>query len=458
LLTLVAFLVVGIPALACSCGRSAPSACPDAKEAGASFVGTVTDIENPADDRRGADQSGTSRYHFRVDEAISGIGDKEVDVYSGRGGGDCSYHFQLGQTYFVTPYGNEGKLFATVCSDTQPVSYATALLSELRAKRDGQPVASLYGLLQRTQQPYAWTITDGYDRPLPGVTVELHGTANTLSTQTDKDGIYRFCGVPADTYHFEAKLPPNLELAQTILSDPPPPITLPDHACYQEDLDALPTGRIRGRLIGPGGSPLKNGDVALFREDRYKESEMGWWEFQDEEKGHFEFSHVSPGKYIIVFNNSNRLDPVIPYHRTFYPGSPDLKSAIVITLEEGQEILDADIHVAAGQPTRLLKVRVHWTENPVPEDVMVTSEGSDGNQGFGKKLSPGLFEFTLLRGVRYTVYAEQDCGLRWDGSIGRPVGNRESERVEVEGSDERTSEVSVSLKDGTCHPYHTDRQ
>lgn len=43
-------------------------------------------------------------------------------------------------------------------------------------------------------------------------------------------------------------------------------------------------------------SRYKNADVALFRADRYKAEDMGWWEYQDEDKGHFEFNHVSPGK------------------------------------------------------------------------------------------------------------------------------------------------------------------
>src|SRR5260370_37655555 len=75
-----------------SCGRAGPAACPDFKDSGLGFVGTVINIDNPADVRRGADQSGLSRYRFRVDENLNGFEVKEVDVYSGRGGADCSYH------------------------------------------------------------------------------------------------------------------------------------------------------------------------------------------------------------------------------------------------------------------------------------------------------------------------------------------------------------------------------
>jgi hypothetical protein len=52
------------------------------KATGSGFVGCVIEIENPADERRVADQSGLSRYRFRVDENISGFDEKEVDAYS----------------------------------------------------------------------------------------------------------------------------------------------------------------------------------------------------------------------------------------------------------------------------------------------------------------------------------------------------------------------------------------
>lgn len=283
--------------------------------------------------------------------------------------------------------------------------------------------------------------------------MELHGENHLLSTQTDQNGVYRFYEVPADKYHFAAAQPPNLELAQTILSDPLPPIAIPDHACYQEDIDALPTGRIRGRVIGPDGMPLENADVALFRKDRYKETDMGWWEFQDAEKGYFEFDHVTPGTYVVVFHNSNRADPDIPYSRSFYPGRPDLETALPITVEEGQQILDADIHVISGPPTRLLTVRVNWSESPTPDDVYVTARANAGDNPLAKKLSPGVYQLTLFRGVLYTIFAEQDCGLRWEGNTGIPIGGRESGRIEINGSDNRTAEITLSLKDKTCKPY-----
>lgn len=441
------------PAEACSCAELGPAKCPNLKELDRIFVGKVLDIENPPDERPGADQRGVSRYLFQVLENINGANEAKLDVYSGRGGADCSYHFRLGETYIVFPSTVEGKLFATICTDTRPLTNGDPLLSELRARRDGKAFASIFGVLWRTQQPYELTLYDDFDKPLAGVMVELRADDRIFTTQTDQHGVYRFYGTPAGIYRFVAVLPANLVLAQTILREPLPPVAIPDNACYEHALEALPTGRIRGRVLGADGAPIKYADVELFRSDRYTDEARGWWEFQDKDDGYFEFYHVAPGTYIIVFHNSNNADPDIPYRRTFYPGSPDLKSALTVTVADGQEFLNADIHAIGYMPTRQLIVRVHWTESPVPEDVYVFAKSSEGGMPIAERIAPGVYQFTLFHGVRYTIYASQDCGRRWEGNTSFPIGIRETEQVTVDGSDSRTPEVSLSLIDKTCRPY-----
>jgi hypothetical protein len=230
--------------LACSCTVEADAAgtCRDLKVPGPSFVGTVVDIENPADERRGADQSGLSRYRFRVDENISGFEEKEVDVYSGRGGADCSYHFRMGESYFVVPYkvtsssayqAKPGQLMVNICTGTQPAASASDLLAELRARRRG---AVVEGILRTKEQP------NDYNHKMPDVTVELRGKDIALSTQTDGDGMYRFTGIPSGTYQLAAKLPPDFPRLESVPSDALPTIKISDQSCYVKDIYAVPAG------------------------------------------------------------------------------------------------------------------------------------------------------------------------------------------------------------------------
>ena len=349
-------------AQACSCSVAMPGTCGDIKALGPSFVGTVVDIENPPDERRGADQSGLSRYRFRIDENISGFEEKEVDIYSGRGGGDCSYHFEVGTSYLVTPSSDHqtGKLMAYICGATQPTSSAAALIEELRARRDSKTFPSIEGALQTRQQPHDSTFYAYYNRPLPDIPVELRSENHTYSTQTDKNGIYRFDGIPPGIYHFAAKLPPNFVLEETSPTDPLPSISLAaTEPCYKKDLHALPTARVRGQVLDPYGSPLRTVDVELFRRERYKDSLDDWWTVQSDGEGYFEFDHVTPGLYLIVFNNPNRTDPNLPYNRTFYPSAADFDSAVPVKIGKDeqfdgeQEVLNADIRVIASTNSRL---------------------------------------------------------------------------------------------------------
>src|ERR1700730_13466813 len=163
---------------ACSCLKiPRPSNCADLKPIGPSFVGTVIEIENPPDERRGADESGLSRYRFRIDEDISGFEEKEVDVYSRRGGADCSYHFLMGESYFVTPFRRNEfvvpylmevpseKLMAGICTETQPTASATTLLKSLRARKRREAI--VLGVLRTEPGP------DDFDHRIPDATVEL---------------------------------------------------------------------------------------------------------------------------------------------------------------------------------------------------------------------------------------------------------------------------------------------
>jgi hypothetical protein len=440
--------ILASPAFACTCSEAAPSKCLSFNQVGLMFVGTVLSIENPPDETQGTFQGGESRYHFRVDENINGMKAKEVDVFSGRGGGDCSVHFQQGETYLVDlgQSNPKEKLVAVICSKTQEAKFAGPFLAELRARRDGKPHASLYGTLRRTQQPEDFTMYEGFDQPLAETQVYLTGGAKKWSTRTDSQGAYRFYNLPAGTYTFSADLPAHLELAQTILDDPLPPITVPPDACLENDLDALPTSRIHGRVLGPDGLPIKNVDVQLFRFDQYHEHERGWWNFQDD-KGYFDFLHVTPGTYLIVVRNSGLPDPLIPYPRTFYPGTTDLNSAVPMAVGEGQQILDADIHVTPSEATRVIKIHVNWMNGPLPEHAKVHLEGSNGDPIYPQAGPDGVFQATIFRSGKYKIDAEQICDKG---------GERIAGPVFVDGSDLQTTEVTLTLLNGSCVPPEPD--
>ena len=433
---------------ACSCSGPQPVACPGLGGSGFIFVGTVVGIENPPppDSDRLASRSGVSRYTFRVDETITPSKDSEVVVNSGRGGADCSWHFLQGKQYLVYAYGAERDgLHTNICSPTRSIEHATAILPQLRAMRDGQPVANLFGTLRRVQQPYTSIQLEDFDQPLGEAKVRLVSKARRLETTTDEQGVFAFYDVPGDEYRFSADVPASFELAQTILSEPLPPVKLAARACFEHDLEALPTGRIRGRVVGPDGRTVPNVSVELYRAELYKDGQPGWWEFQGDEG--FEFQHVAEGDYVVVFNRMDRLDPGAPYPRTFYRNSPDFVRADRIHLSPGESLSEVRIEVSGGRQTRELRVRVAGSK---PDTIVfVSAKGTEGDSPFAKEIEPGLYLIPLLLEARYTISAREYCGSVCKDNVCRGASAR-TPNVVVDGADSHTYEIVLTFARDAC--------
>ena len=404
------------------------------------FVGTVLDIENPATGKID-DQTGVSRYRFRIDEAISGIDKSEVDVYSGRGGGDCSYHFRAGQQYIVFPSINGTKLWAHTCSDTKEAAFASALLPQLRAMRDAKRVASLYGVVYEIQRPSDGGASGTDYRFLANVRVLVRSKGRQFDAITDATGAYAFYGLPAGTYSFSAVLPPHRVLGDYSMDEPPKPLVLPVGACYENDLDVLPTGTIRGQVLGPDGKRLACATVELLSANESDRRSQGLFEIQCNQD-YFEFKNISAGDYILVYNRWNKVDPKIPFARSFFPGSPDQSHTTIIHLKDGEQLLRRNIHVAAVRPTREIRAKFVAERGNLPIMNSVEAKSDDGSQPGTEPFSTGA--------LRMFLFGDQDYELRGHGlcNWGGPVVYSDSQRLLA--SDTARREIVFTYTGNPC--------
>lgn len=403
-LTVFAMALLSNLSLACTCSDVTSRSCNLLSDRqGVVFVGTVIAVENPP--KEGDNSGGTARYSFRVDERFSGDIGPEVEIFSGRGGADCSVWFETGVQYVVFPYRNEdNKLWAYVCSDTQRTEDAGPLLTQLRAMRDGKPVARAYGTLRQTQQPYDGTTQDGFDKPLGNTVLHFSSSKKSVTVKTASDGTFAIHDLTPGKYKITAELSSGLVLAQTILDDPLPPLEIDASSCVHTDIEALPTARIRGQLIGDG-RPRWGAAVELFSVDRYTPRQRGWWEFVDEKKKYFEFNHVAPGEYILVFNDQDRLDTDVPFPRTFFRNAPDLTRAEHITVAPGAQLLNEDIELTGGAPTRRLRIHVTFEGGGEPANSYLSVHASKGEQAFPSAIENNLYELNVLFDSKYTINA-----------------------------------------------------
>jgi hypothetical protein len=433
------FFAVPIAASACTCSNAPPGKCPGLQADDVVFLGTVAGAETlappllPSDASAAANTGSTVvvRYHFQINERFAGADTTEIDVFSGGDDGDCAFRFKKGEQYIVfTNKSEDGRLFATICSGTRPASEGRALIPQLRAMRNGQRVASVFGVLRRSDPPLL-APSDDPDDPLPHIKLKLRSKDDRFATSTGPDGVYTFYNVHAGEYIYTADLPARFEFTQKTLHGGLPPFRIPNGACFEYNVNALPTGKIRGSVLGPDKKSLPLASVELYRADRYEDTQPGLWGFQGL-KGVFEFDHIGPGEYILVFNRLNRVDPNSPYPRSFYPGTPERNEAKFIKLKDGQQLLKADVHVKDGYPTRPLRVQLKWLNGRPPGEVTVMAKAEQGENPATQKVAEGLYQFTLLESAQYTITAWEDLDPQ-HAPLRRRTGNRTSG---TDGADE----------------------
>lgn len=455
---------------ACTCSESSPGMCPGLQAGDVVFLGTVTSATvappapsaapssdpPPAAPGQTAESNATPlvRYRFHVDERFAGADSPEIDVFSGGDDGDCAYRFKQGEQYLViTQQEGDSRLFATICSGTRSAVDARALIPQLRAMRDGQRVASVFGILRRTDPPFL-SSPDDPDDPLGEISLHLRSHDDRFETATDSTGVYDFYDVHAGTYNFTARLPARMELTQKTLSGPLPPFRIPNGACYEYNVDALPTGHIHGSVLDAKGKPIPLASLELYRAGTYSDNRPGLWGFQGA-KGVFDFDHIGPGNYILVFNRTNRMAPDSPYPRAFYPGVSDLSDAKPIHLKDGEDLLHVNVKLAGAFPTRTFRVHLKWTGPKPLGTVTVQAKADRGNNPGARKIAEGLYEFTFLESANYTISAWEDLvPQRHPSARGVAACAIEpriaSTAVGVQGSDSTAKEVTLIFSKPAC--------
>jgi hypothetical protein len=184
----------------------------------------------------GTDTGWTSlgQIRFRVEEKFRGVKGDYIDLEPFPGG----VRFQVGEQYlvFVGVWQDRAvkHIFAAgPWEGTRELKYASAILEQLRAEKNGRRNDSAYGM---------FLVGEDF-HPLPGVVVRIQSKEKSFETTTDERGAYAFARLPGGTYRLSADLPPGLQLRpyQSLGFE------LPRGACYENDIIADPAAKSNGR-------------------------------------------------------------------------------------------------------------------------------------------------------------------------------------------------------------------
>ena len=421
------------------------------------FLGTVlqvTDVPSTGDFKF----LSSRRARIRVDESFGGLASdtREVDVLTGSGGGDCGIPFKPGEVYLIAASaGQDGQIYAGICSSTRRIEGEDSELNVLRLARDGKPVPSLVGQIAQYDRNFQGAIGTNAPRVLANTRIRVTAERKTYETWSNVAGLYAFYDLPPGKYRFAPDLPPGTQLSWFIGSDRPPvPFEL-KAGCEEQNIEVFPSGSIQGHVRDAAGKLVQDALVYIVPagQEVLPTKRQLYWEMQGKE-GFFKFVHLPPGKYLLVVNPDDERNPGFPYPKTFYPGVRDGDSAAVITVGAGVQIKDADIGLQQQFTPRRLTVRVRWSDGRLVNDfVLVQAKGTEHPGASAEIKQPDLkaavINLTVLPDEPYQIQASLTCAYAHGQVLREPGATLQSNPVFLAPDDER-ADILLTLPASSC--------
>jgi Carboxypeptidase regulatory-like domain len=357
---------------------------------------------------------------FSVEQAFSGVMGTEVEVFTGRGGGDCGYGFQVGQRYLVYAYNYQGKLTTSICTRTRHFSQATEDLAFLGTLSSARPGVTIHGAISRADERK--------NDPLSSdISITIEGELQRKEVRPDAEGRFRVSGLPPGKYKVTLNLPDTLTTYQNEEE-----ITVTDRGCAGVSWYVNDNGRVNGRVVNADGEPVAHILVSLVDPGAANPKENQAKLDRTDDEGNFKFSAVPRGRYLIAVNHTRFPEPNDPtrsYPPSFYPGVIDKEQAQAITVGAGEKLNDLVVRVPAKLPASVVKVSVVWADgSPVAKAILSVTDVTQGESTLSNSVQTdeqGQATIDGYVGQKLVIHARSD--RQWVPS----ARNEPMERVEI---------------------------
>lgn len=314
--------------------------------------------------------------YFEVLEAFTGVKKgARVTIHSGKGGGDCGYWFEHGETYLIYAGGNEEKLGTSICTKTRPLEKAAEDLPILRELARNKTGAKLTGTVMEEINLSSQGKTLSVSM-VAGIEVTLQpvsGKGRSFKAKTDSSGDYEIAGIPAGKYKINVPLPDGSKLSDDTRLE----IESSGFGCMSHHYATLESkNQITGKVTDENGEPLEDVGIELVS----AEGDLGGSPAKDipseliktDENGKFKFSGVPAGRYFLAVNyTAFPDDDDLAYPTAFYPhgNTPAQASAIVIGKTETIKNIVFQLPPKIGQ--REIKGTVLWENGDPAANVFI---------------------------------------------------------------------------------------
>jgi hypothetical protein len=352
------FAAACAPIWACSCGSIGSNPpCQAAWSATAAFTATVIGITEPAPPRP-PDNGGPSLgrqtrsnpipsppwpkrvVRMQLGEVLTGVdpGQKEIEIVTGRGGGDCGYGFQTGVDYVVYAYKNSDERLETgICSRTRPLLEAAEDVTYFRAAVSAPGT----GELRIHTGPPA-------KAGMEGVKINVEGGGSHYAASTDAAGDAKFRGLPPGEYKITADAQGYFPADRVV--------QLHGKGCAEVPFYMALDRRITGRVTTKDGLPAAGVEVQIRPTQEWSGDSV-----KTDAEGRYELRHFQTGAYYLGINLNHTPTMENPYTRWFYPGTEIAASATIIYFFERPETR-YDLMLPVPQKDRVIEGTVLWPD------------------------------------------------------------------------------------------------
>jgi carboxypeptidase family protein len=350
--------------------------------------------------------------HLHDVHAVKGA-PQDLLVAEVSGSEDCYYKLDQGHRYLiVAERRSDGRLAPSHL--TRPLENSAGLRAYVQTLAEPAKGRQLWGNISMPSQWIEWAISYG---PVPGARVTLQGPA-TRSTTTDSDGQYRFAKLPSGTYRIHVDLPGAFPYLEPITSQR---VTLrAGSACAEIVMTASSRSRIEGVVVNEQGQPAVHFPLFLHPADFFDQSQgspgLG---VGTDARGHYEFSDLPPGRYVVGVGTDIGPAPGQPYVETY------------AALKGGETVvsLTAGGHVEL-EPLRLTR----FTPTTISGSVL----RADGSPAAGVEVS---LWWTTKRGYERRTYPIKTDSAGWF----RILASQEARyRLEVGPHENPTAHIAIT--------------
>jgi hypothetical protein len=272
---------------ACSCAPRGASCGPpgDFWRAAAVFTARVTAVERAGPPSIG--RLARVRIIERFRGAVAAPGEEALLA-----AGFCGYPFRTGQEYFIYAARlDDGRLAASVCSQTRPLERAAV---DLKYARDAASGQARPGRIVGTVGHAA--AHDPRRQPIPGVRVTLTGQGTTIGTSTDARGNFTFEAPGAGRYEVGVALP-----TSRYASPPVQVVDLADsRACLEANVETYFDGHVDGQILDSAGKGIAGLTVAHVQVGRTAGQRTGQKRTLTRDDGTFRIERLPPGPFVVA--------------------------------------------------------------------------------------------------------------------------------------------------------------